>query len=142
MRKSADILEILGDDTAKVMLYKHKKCQGCGSCNKHMHPGSIFLAKNPVHAKEGEMVDVNVKKAFSIIEFFITYILPAASFLIGLLISSAIFTGENGGAISVGIAFILLIVAIIINVKYRKSYNPVYSVTIIKRIMPAEPRLK
>jgi len=142
MRKSANVLELIGENTAKVMLYKHKKCNGCGSCNKHMHPGSIFEARNHVQAKAGEMVDVDVKKAFSMNEFLIVYILPTALFLLGLLIGSMIFTGEKSGAISVGIAFFLLLISIIINIIYRKNYNPKYSVSIVKRIMPAEPRLK
>lgn len=142
MRKSADVLEIKENNIARVMLYKHKKCHGCGSCNKHMHPGSIFDAANPVKAKVGEMVDVNIKKAFSIVEFLIAYILPTGSFFIGLFIGSSIFKGENGGVISVGLAFLLLIVSIIINVIYRKNYQPNYSVSIVKRVVPAEPRLR
>lgn len=142
MIKSAEVLEILEVNKARVMLYKHKKCHGCGSCNKNMHPGSIFIAENPVRSKEGEIVDVDVKKAFSITEFSIAYILPIASFFIGLFIGSLIFTDKEGGAISVVIAFILLIISIIINVIYRKNYHPKYSVSIVKRIVPTEHRLK
>ncbi|MBR0598887.1 SoxR reducing system RseC family protein [Sinanaerobacter chloroacetimidivorans] len=142
MRKTADVLEVLDDNTAKIMLYKHKKCHGCGSCNKHLHPGSIFQAENEIHARQGDMVDVKVTKAFSITEFLIVYILPTLSFFAGLFLGAFIFDGKNEGAISVGLAFILLIGAIIINVIYRKSYQPRYSVSILKRIQPAEPRLK
>jgi|GEM_PF-1562532 len=141
MIKSADVLEVKANDIAKVMLYKHKKCHGCGSCNKHMHPGSIFDAANPVHAKEGEMVDVRVRKKFSIVEFSIVYILPIAAFFAGLLIGAMLFKDDNSGAQSVGLAFGLLIFTIVINVIYRKNYNPHYSVSIVKVIKPAEPRL-
>ena len=141
MIKSADVLEVIDQGTAKVMLYKHKKCHGCGSCNKHMHPGSIFEAANPAHAQKGEMVDVNVHKKFSVIEFAIVYVLPILAFFGGLFIGSLLFPGLSGGSVSVGIAFLFLIAAIIVNVFYRKSYHPVYSVKIVKRIMPAEPRL-
>lgn len=141
MRKSADVLEVIDKDSAKIMLYKHKKCHGCGSCNKHMHPGSIFTAENHVRAKQGEMVDVNVHKKFSLVEFFIAYILPVASFFGGLLLGSAIFPGEGGEVASVGLAFALLILSIVINVIHKRGYHPQYTVSIVKVIRPAEPRL-
>lgn len=141
MRKSADVLEIIDKDSAKVMLYKHKKCHGCGSCNKHMHPGSIFVAANPAQAKKGEMVDVNVHKRFSVHEFAIAYLLPVFSFFGGLLLGDLLFSGKGGGIGAVGLAFLLLTASIILNVIYKKNYHPVYTVSIIKRIEPAEPRL-
>jgi positive regulator of sigma E activity len=141
MRKLADVLEVFDKETAKVMLYKHKKCHGCGSCNKHMHPGSIFTAANPAHAKQGEMVDVNVHKKFSITEFSIVYLLPIAAFFGGLFLGTLIFSGKSGGAVSVVLAFVLLFAAIVVNVIYRKNYHPNYTVSIVKIIRPAEPRL-
>jgi positive regulator of sigma E activity len=141
MRKSADVLEILDRDTAKVMLYKHKKCHGCGFCNKHMHPGSVFTAANPVRANAGEMVDVNVHKRFSYTEFFIAYVLPTVAFFGGLFLGSLIFPGKSGAGAAVAAAFILLAAAIAVNVVFRKKYRPIYTVSIVKRILPAEPRI-
>lgn len=141
MRKSADVLEVIDRDTAKVMLYKHKKCHGCGSCNKYMHPGSIHTAANPARAKQGEMVDVSVHKKFSLTEFAVVYLLPAAAFFGGLVLGSLLFSGESGGGISVGLAFLFLFAAIIVNVLYKKKYQPHYTVSVIKVIRPAEPRL-
>ena len=141
MIKSADVLEIKAKDIAKVMLYKHKKCHGCGSCNKHLHPGSIFDAANPVHAKVGEMVDVRVIKKFSTTEFFIVYILPIVAFFGGLFLGTAVFPGERGAVFSVVLAFAFLVAAIVVNVSYRKNYHPNYTVSIVKVIKPAEPRL-
>lgn len=140
MLKSADVLEVIDKETARVMLYKHKKCHGCGSCNKHMHPGSIIAAANPVHAKQGEMVDVRVHKKFSLTEFSIVYLLPIAAFFGGLLLVNLLF-GERGGNASVVLAFVLLFAAIAANVIYKKKYQPHYTVSIVKIIRPAEPRL-
>lgn len=141
MKKMADVLDVIDQSTAKVMLYKHKKCSGCGSCNKHMHPGSVVDAFNPVGAQKGDMVDVNVIKKFSIKEFLVGYVLPVASFFAGLLLGGMLFPGMNGGGFTVILAFFLLAVSIAVNVRYRRSFKPEYSVTIIKRIAPAEPRL-
>jgi Positive regulator of sigma E activity len=141
MRKSADVLEIIDRDTAKIMLHKHKKCRGCGACNRHMHPGSIFAASNRAGARQGEMVDVNVHKRFSITEFLLMYLLPVAAFFGGLILGYFIFPGENGGFASMILAFILLLAAIILNLLYKKKYHPNYTVSIIKVIRPAEPRL-
>lgn len=123
------------------MLYKHKKCHGCGSCNKHMHPGSIFSAANPVHAKQGEMVDVNVHKKFSPAEFFVVYLLPVIAFFGGLFLGSVLFSRAVGGAAAVGLAFVFLILSMAANVVYKKRYQPFYTVSIVKVIRPAEPRL-
>jgi len=106
-----------------------------------MHPGSIFTAVNPARAKKGEMVDVNVHKKFSAAEFFIVYLLPVAAFFGGLFLGGMLFPGESGGVISVVLAFVLLFASIAVNVYYRKKYHPIYTVSIIKIIQPAEPRL-
>lgn len=140
MRKSADVLEVIDQDTAKIMLYKHKKCHGCGSCNKHMHPGSIFPASNQAHAKPGDMVSVNVHKKFSAAEFSIVYLLPVAAFFAGLLLGTALL-GKSGAAATVMLAFMALLAAIVVNVGYKKKYHPDYTVSIVKIIQPAEPRL-
>lgn len=141
MKKMADVLDVIDQSTAKVMLYKHKKCSGCGSCNKHMHPGSVVDAFNPVGAQKGDMVDVNVVKKFSFIEFLVGYVLPVASFFAGLLLGGMLFSGVNGGGFTVVLAFFLLAVSIAVNVRYRRSFKPEYSVTITKRVAPVEPRL-
>lgn len=141
MRKMADVLEVNDKDTAKIMLYKHKKCHGCGSCNKHMHPGSILPASNPVRAKQGDMVSVNVHKKFSMTEFSIVYLLPVAAFFGGLLAGGLLMPGSSGGAFSVGLAFVLLLASVIVNVVYKKKYHPDYTVSIAKVIQPAEPKL-
>lgn len=142
MRKSADVLELKENNLAKVMLYKHAKCHGCGSCNKHLHPGSIFEIKNTINARVGDMIDVDVKKSFSLVELLVSYILPPAFFFIGLLIGIAVFEGKNAGMFTVISAFLFLVIAIVINVIYKKRYKPRYSVSMVKRIVPAEPRLK
>lgn len=141
MRKSANVLEVIDQNTAKVMLHKHKKCRGCGACNKHLHPGSIVEAANPAHAKQGEMVDVNVHKRFSLIEFSLVYLLPVAAFFGGLFLGSVLFDGKNGAIASMGMAFILLFVAVVINIIFKERYHPNYTVSIMKVTRPAEPRL-
>jgi positive regulator of sigma E activity len=141
MKKMADVLELIDNNTAKIMLYKHKKCHGCGSCNKHMHPGSILPAENPINAKQGDMVDVTVHKKFSLTEFFVAYLLPMAAFFGGLAAGSVLMPGKSGGAFSVGLAFVLLFLSIAVNVVYKKKYHPNYIVSIVKVIRPAEPKL-
>ena len=140
MRKSADVLEVIDQETAKIMLYKHKKCHGCGFCNRHMHPGSVFPALNNAHARPGDMVSVNVYKRFSAAEFSIVYLLPIAAFFAGLFLGTALL-GKSGGAAAVLLAFIALLAAIVVNIGYKKRYHPNYTVSIVKVIQPAEPRL-
>ncbi len=140
MRRTADVLEIIDDNTAKVMLYKHKKCHGCGSCNKHVHPGSVLEAENKAKAQKGEMVNVRIKKKFSFLEFLVGYILPAISFLLGIYVGSMFFPGQSGAGVAVFIGFLCLAASLACNLLYKKKYQPIYSASIIKRVMAAEPK--
>ena len=142
MRKSADVLEIINDETAKVMLYKHKKCHGCGSCNKHMRSDSIFEAANPVQAEKGDMVDVDLKKQLSGAEITFTYILPILAFFGGLFLGGAFFIAyEIKGIVPFVVALASLVAARMVGATYKKSHPTLYTVTIVNRIKSAEPGL-
>jgi sigma-E factor negative regulatory protein RseC len=135
MRKTADVIEIINEKTAKVMLYKHRKCTGCGSCNKAMHPGSIIAADNLAGAKPKDKVSVTVSKQFNPLEFIIMYILPSLMFMGGLLIGS--FLIEAGGPDFLGIisAFLMLVIAILIYLKTKHLFAPKYNAKITKVIV-------
>ncbi len=132
MKKTADVLEILDTHHAKVMLYKHVKCTGCGSCNKAMHPGSIVRAENTVGAKAKDKVSVIVTKQFNVLEFFIMYMLPTIMFLGGLWIGSIIIPMGAPDFIGIILALLLLAAAIVVYMKTKHRYLPVFNVKIVK----------
>ncbi len=142
MRKSAAVLEIINDESAKIMLHKQKRYFICGLCGKHLHQGSILNAANPVRAKEGEMVDVNVKKQLTGAELTFTYILPVMAFFFGLFLGGAFFIADEiQGYVAVTVAFASLAAATMAGMTYKKNNPPVYKATIIKIVKPEEPRL-
>ena len=132
MRKTADVIEVLDPIYAKVMLYRHTKCTGCGSCNRAMHPGSIVKAENIAQAKAKDKVSVIVTKKFNLLEFFIMYMLPTIMFLTGLLIGSMIIPMGAPDFIGVLLALILLAVAILVYMKTKHIYPPAFKVQIVK----------
>jgi len=134
MRKTADVIEVTGSETAKVMLYKHKKCTGCGYCNKAMHPGSIIEAANQAGARANDKVSVIVRKKFNILEFLIMYILPTVMFFAGLYVGGGLI--KLGGPDFIGIltGLIFLLVAIALYFKTKHKFLPQYSAKIVKVI--------
>jgi positive regulator of sigma E activity len=133
MNKLAEVLESNSDGTARIVLFKHQKCSGCGMCNHNMHPGSIITADNPVNAGEGDMVSVNVQKKFSLKPLIFQYAMPVAIFFAGLGLGSFVFPSDQGGWKAMLFAFLLLVVALGAAFKFSKSYRPVYKAKIIKR---------
>lgn len=133
MNKLAEVLESNSDGTAKIVLFKHQKCSGCGMCNHDVHPGSIITAENPVNAGEGDMVSVNVHKQFSFKPLIFQYAMPVAIFFAGLGLGSLIFPSDQGGWKAMLMAFVLLVIALGAAFAFQKSYRPVYKAKITKR---------
>ncbi len=132
MKKLADVLEITDDHYAKVMLYRHYKCSGCGSCNKAMHPGSIVKAENLVNAKVKDKVTVIVSKKFNLMEFIIMYILPSIMFFAGLILGSFFVPMGAPDFIGIVLAVMFLAAAIALYMKTKHLYFPVFTIRIVK----------
>lgn len=67
------VLEVVGN-IAKVKASRHSDCENCGSC-----PGNsaiVVEALNPVGAKRGQRVAIEVKEVNMLTAAFIVYILP------------------------------------------------------------------
>ena len=133
MKKLAEVLQSNADGTAKIVLYKHQKCSGCGLCNRDVHPGSEILAENPVNAGKGDMVLVDVHKKFSLKPLVIQYLLPLVAFFGGLGLGELIFRNDLEGWKSMILAFTLLLVAIVFAFLFQKAHRPIYTAKISKR---------
>ncbi len=133
MKKLAEVLSCNDDGTAKIVLYKHQKCSGCGLCNRSMHPGSVIIAENPVNAGEGDMVSVDLHKQFSMVPVIFKYILPLVMFFGGLGLGMLLFPDDKGGWKAVLLAFVLLIISLVVAFVFQNLYRPNYKAKIIKR---------
>lgn len=72
------------DGMAKVKTSRHNDCENCGSC-----PGNTALvldARNPVGARPGQRVMIEVKEADMLKSAFIVYMLPLIAIFVGAML--------------------------------------------------------
>ena len=130
MQKLAEVLELNDEGTIKVKLYKHEKCSGCGLCNRHMHPGSILDVDNSLHSSPGDMIRLKVDKKFSVMEYFMFYLLPPLAFFI-IVFGGVVLAPQS--LVPMAAAFGSLIITLPASVIYRKRYRPNYKASVIGR---------
>lgn len=74
---------------ARVKASRHGDCKNCGAC-----PGdnaTVLDAKNPIGAKAGEHVILEIREQNMIKAAFIVYIMPIISIFLGVLVGTWIF---------------------------------------------------
>jgi sigma-E factor negative regulatory protein RseC len=77
------VLEVHGS-MAKVKTSRHNDCENCGSC-----PGNAAMvldARNPVGAKPGQRVMIEIKEADMLKSAFIVYMLPLIAIFAGAML--------------------------------------------------------
>lgn len=75
------VLEILADDMAKVKMSRHNDCDNCGAC-----PGNsamVLMARNPLGAKPGQLVAIEIKEVNMLKAAFIVYMQPLVAAFLG-----------------------------------------------------------
>ena len=134
MKKFANVIEVLDGGNAKISLFKHSKCSGCGACNKSLHPGSLVLASNPIKAKVNDRVAVDVKKNINILEIFIMYILPTLLFFLGLWLGYLLV--PYGAPDFLGLIFAagFFVLSLVLYFNTRHLYPPIYKNKIYKNL--------
>lgn len=141
MRRSAKVLEIINDNTAKVLIHKFEKYKQMGPDGKQMYPDSIYEAHNPVQAKEGEIVEVEIKKQLSAADLTFTYILPILAFVAGMLLTGVYFADEVlKPVVSIFVALASVGATMMVGSVYKTQNPSVYIFTIVNRIEPAESK--
>lgn len=121
---------------AKVKTSRHNDCENCGSC-----PGNAAIvldARNPLGAKPGQRVIIEVKEAEMLKSAFIVYMLPLIAIFAGAMLggylaerlaSEALWFQVGGG----GVAF----VSSVYYIKFfdRKARTNIKMQPVIKRIL-------
>ena len=109
MQQKVKVLTVNADDTAQVMHIRQSacsgdchKCSGCGAVEEKM----IFTARNPVHARPGDVVIVTTETAPVLKAAAMLYMLPLLLFFAGYLLGAV----WNAGALIGGVLFALSIV--------------------------------
>jgi sigma-E factor negative regulatory protein RseC len=78
----------VAEGLAKVKTSRHNDCENCGSC-----PGNAAIvldARNPVGAKPGQRVMVEIKEAEMLKSAFIVYMLPLVAIFAGAVLGGYI----------------------------------------------------
>jgi len=118
------VIEIFGNNIAKVKVGRHNECKNCGAC-----PGDssvVIEAQNLLGAKTGQRVAFQMKETNMLMAAFVVYIAPlievTAGVLIGQVIAEKFGFSVRGFQIGGGIlAFILSIMNIKIFDKFAHN---------------------
>ncbi len=116
MREKAVVVSNRGEK-AKVSIMKTSACDHCRACSVSSGGRPIYIwAKNPLNAKCGEVVEVELENSAFLSATFIAYIVPLIALLLGILIgyklALTLGIGSNEifalaiGLITMGIGFI------------------------------------
>jgi len=97
------VLKVEGD-MASIEVASSAACAGCGACQKAPSGKMLLEAENPVGAKAGDMVGVEISSAARVLGPFIVFGIPIVLFIIGIVAGSLI--SENAG-IALGLIFLL-----------------------------------
>lgn len=99
---------------SKVKLVRHTACGNCGACHLGDEQKDIMMiAKNAVHAKKGDLVEVSMATDGVLSAAFIMYVIPLAGLFIGLLLGQILFAGKDImtaflGLIFMGLTFVII----------------------------------
>jgi len=116
------IIEIFGNNIAKVKVGRHNECKNCGAC-----PGDssvVIEAKNSIGAKTGQRIAFEMKETNMLMAAFVVYILPLIAVVIGVLVGQVIAEkfGFSVRGFQIG-GGILTFVLSIINIKVFDNYS-------------------
>lgn len=108
------VLECSGS-VAKVKASRHNDCENCGAC-----PGNsamVLQALNPLGAKPGQRVAIEVQQVNMLKAAFVVYVLPLLAVLAGVVAGGVLaeYLGYTGTAFQVGggiVSFVLSVVYI------------------------------
>ena len=95
MDRAGVIVSEMGE-FSKVKLVRHTACGNCGACQLGDDQKDIMLiAKNTVHAKMGDLVEVSMATNSVLSAAFIMYIIPLGGLFIGLMLGQWLFPGKD-----------------------------------------------
>lgn len=129
-REAEGIVIALDGKIAKVKASRHSDCENCGACPGDL--ATVMDVYNPVGAKLGQRVNVEIPEANMVKAAFIVYLLPLITtfigFLIGVWISQKYGFPELLSEVSAGVVVFVLT---ILYIKYfdrsmkKKTMMPV-----------------
>lgn len=130
MTQQVRIQKCFADGTAQVVHIRESacsgdchKCAGCGAAKETM----LLTARNPIGAKEGELVILSSETGPVLAAAAVLYVLPLILFFVGYGLGAALW---KQGALTAGLAFALGIgLAVLYDRKVAGKRKTVYTIT-------------
>jgi len=126
MTQDAVVTKVLQNGMAEVVVSRGTACgSNCGNCESCAFQNEIkTLAKNTVHARQGEKVEIETVSSRIFGAAFLVYIVPFIAFFIGYAIAAAVRLTEQQCMLA-SIAAFLIAVAVIVVTQRRSRKKPI-----------------
>jgi sigma-E factor negative regulatory protein RseC len=82
IRETGNIIRIDGE-MAEVMVERHASCESCGACGLGGKPQISFMVRNPIGARKGDRVEVELQIWKLYQAAFLMYTLPLMMLFVG-----------------------------------------------------------
>lgn len=106
MKEVGTVRELRGNN-AEVEIKRNSACGDCGACHISKDQSVMLTtAKNPIHAKSGETVEVEMEFVNLFFAAFIMYGLPLVAFILGSCVAYFLVESLNIGLDQVIISFL------------------------------------
>lgn len=140
MRQYAKVIET-DENMAKVEIRRHGSCNKCGECKEQSSNELEIKANNPIGAKTGEIVAIELESKNVLGALFVVYFLPLINMFIGYLVGKGISGNlgiNNTDLMGAVIAVLFLVTSFLIAKKYgeRGSMKGKYQPTIKRTVDP------
>ncbi len=91
MNQIGTVIEVLKNNKAKVLMRKHSACGDCGACQHGKENMQLnIVALNPVSAKSGDRVEVDMETQDVLGAAFIVYVIPLFIMVLGVVIGNSL----------------------------------------------------
>lgn len=104
---------------AKVKTSRHNNCENCGAC-----PGNsaiVLDAQNPVGARAGQRVEIEIREAGMLKAAFVVFLLPLIAVFAGVM--AAGYVAEQLGYSAFGLQLIGALLALALALAYVKYFD-------------------
>lgn len=127
MTQDAVVTKVLPNNMAEVVVSRGTACgSNCGNCESCVFQNEIkALAKNSVHATQGEKVVIETLSKDIFGAAFLLYIVPFIAFFIAYAIAYSRSLGDTACIIISSAAFVLCFLAVILYQKIKRSNKPI-----------------
>lgn len=101
-------------DAAVVVLPSSEQCQRCGICmSASGGREAILLARNPVGAREGDAVEVEIADAKVVAAAFTIYMVPVIMTIVGFAVGNWLTGGTKDASLPIVLAVAFLVASFV-----------------------------